>query len=164
MSHCSRVWLTGVLWYGHGFFSMSSNTSGPRGGLRGPLQAGSTARALSSSSSCPYARVTMGFLALLAPLLLLCGLLGHRPRACPSFRQIWPHRLLSGSEAGSDVEQLVGVDQWTSPELAHKVDRWCPRERHSRSPTEQRSGARYMLMVDYRIKVSWICKRTNPPS
>jgi hypothetical protein len=22
-SHCSRVWLTGILWYGQGFFSMS---------------------------------------------------------------------------------------------------------------------------------------------
>jgi hypothetical protein len=32
-----------------------------------------------------------------------------------------PHRLLSGSEAGGDVEQLVGVDQWTSPELTDKV-------------------------------------------
>jgi hypothetical protein len=30
----------GVLWYGHSFFSMSSNTSGPRGAARGPLRAG----------------------------------------------------------------------------------------------------------------------------
>jgi hypothetical protein len=32
-----------------------------------------------------------------------------------------PHRLLSGSKAGGDVKKLVGVDRWTSPELAHKV-------------------------------------------
>jgi hypothetical protein len=32
-----------------------------------------------------------------------------------------PHRLLAGSEAGGDIEQLVGVDGRASPKLAHEV-------------------------------------------
>jgi hypothetical protein len=32
-----------------------------------------------------------------------------------------PHRLLTRSETGDDVEQLVGVDWWASPKLAHEV-------------------------------------------
>jgi hypothetical protein len=52
------VWLTGVLRYGQGFFSMSSNTPGPRRAARGPLRAGSTAKASSPSSSRPCVRAT----------------------------------------------------------------------------------------------------------
>jgi hypothetical protein len=32
-----------------------------------------------------------------------------------------PHRLLSGGEAGGDVEQLVGVDRRAPSKLTHKV-------------------------------------------
>jgi hypothetical protein len=31
------------------------------------------------------------------------------------------HRLLAGSKAGGDVEQLVGVDRRALPELAHEL-------------------------------------------
>jgi hypothetical protein len=40
MSHCSRVWLTGVLCYGHDFFSMSLNMLGLEGPLEGPYGQG----------------------------------------------------------------------------------------------------------------------------
>jgi hypothetical protein len=31
------------------------------------------------------------------------------------------HSLLTGTKAGGDVEQLVGVDWWATPEFAHEV-------------------------------------------
>jgi hypothetical protein len=72
--------------------------------------------------------VTAGLLALLTPLVLLLGLLGlaalrgHVVHALSLLAvENGPHCLLSGSEASGNVEQLVGVDQRASPELAHEV-------------------------------------------
>jgi hypothetical protein len=65
---------------------------------------------------------------LFAPLVLLLGLLGlaslsgcvvHVLALLPV--EDGSHRLLTGGEAGGDVEQLVGVDRQAAPELAHKV-------------------------------------------
>jgi hypothetical protein len=73
-------------------------------------------------------RVTAGLLAFLAPLVLLLGLLGlgalgERVVHALALLAVknGPHFLLSGSEAGGDVEQLVGVDWWASLELMHEV-------------------------------------------
>jgi hypothetical protein len=67
--------------------------------------------------SCPYARFAAGLLALLAPLVLLLGLLGLATlRRCIVHAlallavEDAPHRLLARSETSGDVEKLVGVD------------------------------------------------------
>jgi hypothetical protein len=74
------------------------------------------------------ARLTARLLAFLAPLVLLLGLLGlaalhgrvvHALALLPI--EDGPHRLLAGGKAGGDVEQLVRVNGWTAPELAHEV-------------------------------------------
>jgi hypothetical protein len=58
-------------------------------------------------------------------LLGLLGLAALRERVVHALALLavenGPHRLLSGSEASGDVEQLVGVDRRASPELAHEV-------------------------------------------
>jgi hypothetical protein len=66
--------------------------------------------------------------ALLAPLMLLLGLLGLaalRGRVVHALSLLavedGPHRLLVGGEAGGDVEQLAGVDGRAAPELAYEV-------------------------------------------
>jgi hypothetical protein len=68
------------------------------------------------------------FLALFAPLVLLLGLLGLaalRRRVVHALALLpiedGPHHLLTGGEAGGDVEQLVEVDRQAAPELAHEV-------------------------------------------
>jgi hypothetical protein len=74
------------------------------------------------------ARVAAGLLDFLALLLLLLGLFGLaalRERiihalALPAVEN-GPHRLLSGSEASGDVEQLIGIDRWAPPELKYEV-------------------------------------------
>jgi hypothetical protein len=67
-------------------------------------------------------------LPLLAPLVLLLGLLGlaalcgrviHALALLPIEDR--PHRLLAIGEAGGDVDQLVRVDQRVAPKLAHKI-------------------------------------------
>jgi hypothetical protein len=71
----------------------------------------------------------------LAPLVLLLGLLGlaalrrHVVHTL-AFLTIedGPHRLLAGSETGGNVEQLVGVDWWARPKLAHEVPAGCALE------------------------------------
>jgi hypothetical protein len=67
-------------------------------------------------------------LALLAPLVFLLGLFGLAAlRGCVlhafAFLAVEddPHRLLAGSKAGGDVEQLIGFHLRAAPELAHKV-------------------------------------------
>jgi hypothetical protein len=74
------------------------------------------------------ARVTVGLLAFLAPLLFLLGLLGLAAlRGCIVHSlalllvENGSHRLLSGSEAGGNVKQLVGVNRRAPPELTHEV-------------------------------------------
>jgi hypothetical protein len=74
--------------------------------------------------ACLAARI----LVLLAPLVLLLGLLGlaalHR-RVVHTLALLVvedvPHCLLAESETVGDIEQLVGVDWRASPELAHEV-------------------------------------------
>jgi hypothetical protein len=74
--------------------------------------------------ACLVARL----LAFVAPLVLLLGLFGHaalRRRilhylAFLAIKDV-PHRLLTGGKASGDVEQLIGVDRWAAPELAHEV-------------------------------------------
>jgi hypothetical protein len=68
----------------------------------------------------------VGFLSLLAPLVLQFGFFGLVAlRGCIVHTLAFlavedgPYRLLAGSKAGGDVEQLVGVDRWALPELAH---------------------------------------------
>jgi hypothetical protein len=70
----------------------------------------------------------VGLLAFLAPLLFLLGLLGLaalRGRIVHSLALLvvenGSHRLLSGSEAGGNVKQLVGVNRRAPPELTHEV-------------------------------------------
>jgi hypothetical protein len=69
-----------------------------------------------------------GLLSLLAPLVLLLGLHGFAAlRECIihalAFLAIedGPHCLLAGRKLGGDIKQLVGVDRWASPKLAHEV-------------------------------------------
>jgi hypothetical protein len=74
------------------------------------------------------ARLAARLLSLLAPLVLLAELLGL---AALSGRVVCalallavedrPHCLFARGKAGGDVEQLVRVDRWTAPQLAHKV-------------------------------------------
>jgi hypothetical protein len=74
------------------------------------------------------ARLAARLLPLLAPLVLLSGLLGlaalrgHVVHAL-AFLAIEdrPHRLFARGEAGGDIEQLVRIDQRAAPELAHKI-------------------------------------------
>jgi hypothetical protein len=73
-------------------------------------------------------RLATRLLALLSPLVFLLGLLGLASLCgcvvhALAFLAIedGPHRLLTGSKAGGDVEQLVGVNRLAAPELAHKV-------------------------------------------
>jgi hypothetical protein len=58
-------------------------------------------------------------------LLRLLGLSALRGRVIHALALLavenGPHRLLSGSEAGGDVKQLVGVDQRALPDLGHEV-------------------------------------------
>jgi hypothetical protein len=75
-----------------------------------------------------HAHVATRLLALPAPLLLLLGLLGPaalRGRVVHVLALLaienGPHHLLSGSEAGGDVEQLVGVDRRAPPKFAHEI-------------------------------------------
>jgi hypothetical protein len=67
--------------------------------------------------------VTWGLLALLAPLLLLRGILELDALRVFAFIAIKdrPHYLFSGGESSGDVEDLVGVDQQAPPKFAHKV-------------------------------------------
>jgi hypothetical protein len=65
---------------------------------------------------------------LLAPLVFLLGVFGLaalRGRVVHTLAFLaiedGPHCLLTGSKAGSDIEQVVRVDQWALPKLAHKV-------------------------------------------
>jgi hypothetical protein len=126
MSHCSRVWLTGDLWYRHGFFSMSSNTPGPRWGSSRALAGRVDSEGLVVVLIAPLlTHVAARLLALLAPLL--CGFFGlvslhrrivHVLDLLPVENS--PHRLLFRSEAGGDAEQPIGVDRWPPPKLAHK--------------------------------------------
>jgi hypothetical protein len=99
------------LWYRHGFFSQVD-----REGfvliLVAPLHACVAAR--------PFA--------FLAPLVLLLGLLGLAAlhgRVVHALAILvvkdGPHRLLIESEAGGNVEQLVGVDRRTPLELMYEV-------------------------------------------
>jgi hypothetical protein len=74
------------------------------------------------------ARVAAGLLAFLAPLVFLLGFLGLSTLRGHVFHvfallavEDGPHCLLAGSKAGGDVEQIIGVNQRASPELAHKV-------------------------------------------
>jgi hypothetical protein len=74
------------------------------------------------------ARLAARLLALLAPLELLLGLLGLaalRGRVVHALALLpvedSPHRLFARGEAGSDVEQLVGVNRRAAPELTHEV-------------------------------------------
>jgi hypothetical protein len=102
------------------------------GALRGRL------RALSHRVNCEglvsvvvvslRAGFSAGLFDLLAPLVLLLGLLGlaslcgcvvHAPALLVVEDD--PHRLLAGSETSGDVEQLIGVDQRASPKLAYEV-------------------------------------------
>jgi hypothetical protein len=69
-----------------------------------------------------------GLLAFLAPLVFLLGLLGLaalRGRVVHTLALVavedGPHYLLTISEAGGDIEQLVGVDRRATLELAHEV-------------------------------------------
>jgi hypothetical protein len=73
-------------------------------------------------------RLAARLLALLAPLMLLLGLLGLaslRGRVVHALALLavedGPHRLLTRGEAGGDVKQLVGVDGWAALELAYEV-------------------------------------------
>jgi hypothetical protein len=73
-------------------------------------------------------RLAARLLALLAPLMLLLGLLGLatlRGRVIHALSLLvvedGPHRLLARGKAGDDVEQLVGVDWRAAPEFAHEV-------------------------------------------
>jgi hypothetical protein len=79
--------------------------------------------------------LTAGLLALLAPLVLLLGLLGLAAlRGCVIHAlallvvEDGPRCLLVGTKTGGDVEQLVGVDWRASPELAHEVPAGCALE------------------------------------
>jgi hypothetical protein len=123
MSHCSRVWLTGVLWYGQGFFNMSS-----RGCLRTPSSWVNSKGFVPVVLAPLLARLAARLLAFLAPLVLRLWLLGlaalhgrvvHALALLPI--EDGPHRLLTGGKAGGDVEQLVRVNGWTAVELAHEV-------------------------------------------
>jgi hypothetical protein len=74
------------------------------------------------------ARLAARRFAFLAPLELLLGLLGlaalcERVVRTLAFLPVedGPHRLFAGGKAGSDVEQLVGVDGRTAPELTYEV-------------------------------------------
>jgi hypothetical protein len=69
-----------------------------------------------------------GLLSLLAPLVLLLGIVGLaalcgrvvHALALPAVED-GPHRLLAGSKIGGGVEQLVGVNRRASPKLVHEV-------------------------------------------
>jgi hypothetical protein len=70
----------------------------------------------------------MRLLALVAPLVFLLGVFGLaalRGRVVHALALLaiedGPRHLLAGSKAGSDIEQLVGVDRRAAPELAHEV-------------------------------------------
>jgi hypothetical protein len=74
------------------------------------------------------ARLATRVLSLLAPLVLLAGLLGLaalRGRVVHAFALLAiedrPHRLFARGKAGGDVEQLVRVDRRAAPKLAHEV-------------------------------------------
>src|SRR6185437_6656188 len=71
--------MTGPLWYGHGFLSMSSNwPPPPRGGPRGPLRSGAAAKASSETSACPDPRWFggIGFFPFFPRFCFLAGALG----------------------------------------------------------------------------------------
>jgi hypothetical protein len=74
------------------------------------------------------ARLTAWLLSLLAPLVLLVGLLGlaalrGRIVHALSFLAVEdrPHRFFARGKAGGDVEQLVRISRRAAPELAHEV-------------------------------------------
>jgi hypothetical protein len=74
------------------------------------------------------ARLAVRLLSLLAPLVLLAGLLGLaalRGRVVRASALLavedHPHCLFARGKAAGDVEQLVRVDWRTTPQLAHKV-------------------------------------------
>jgi hypothetical protein len=74
------------------------------------------------------ARLAVRLLSLLAPLVLLAGLLGLaalRGRVVHTLALLAvedrPHRLFARGKAGGDVEQLVRVNRWAAPELTHKI-------------------------------------------
>jgi hypothetical protein len=74
------------------------------------------------------ARLAARLLSLLVSLVLLAELLGLatlRGRVVHTLALLAvedrPHCLFARGEAGGDVEQLVRVDRWTAPELAHEV-------------------------------------------
>jgi hypothetical protein len=75
-----------------------------------------------------HAHLAARLVTFFAPLVLLLGLLGlvafrgcvvHALAIFPV--EDGPHRLLAGGKAGGDVEQLVGVNGRTAPELVHEV-------------------------------------------
>jgi hypothetical protein len=79
------------------------------------------------------AHLAAHLLALLASLVLLLGLLGLaalRGRVVHALALLpvedGPHRLLTGGEAGGDVEELIGVDRRAAPELVHEVPAVVP--------------------------------------
>jgi hypothetical protein len=72
--------------------------------------------------------LTTGLLALLAPLVLLLGLLELAALCGRIIHTLallavedGPHHLLVRSQTGGNVEQLIGVDRRASPELAYEV-------------------------------------------
>jgi hypothetical protein len=151
--------LTGVLWYRHGFFNMSSNTPAPRGAARGSRRAGSTARASSPSSSRPCSRASRcGFFPFL-PRLCFCwrsfGLAALRGRVhALAFLPVEdrPHRFFARSEAGGDVEQLVRVDGRAASEFARGPGRWCPRGRSAQFSDWATLGSSVQLLEKCRMK------------
>jgi hypothetical protein len=102
----------------------------------------------------------MGLLALLAPLLLLRRLLGLAALyGCVihvlDFLAIakGPHLLLSGGEAGGDIEQLIGVDRRAPPKLAHKVPTGCALEEgvHDLRLSDTRELSASLVKASYEV-------------
>jgi hypothetical protein len=74
------------------------------------------------------ARLAARLLPLLSPLVLLVDLLGLaalRGRVIRALALLavedHSHRLFARGKAGSNVEQLIRVDRWAAPQLAHEV-------------------------------------------
>jgi hypothetical protein len=99
-----------VLWYGHDFFSMSSNTLGPRGAARGPFRAGSTARASSPSSSRPCARASRPVFLPFLPRVCFCwGSFDLLPSAGASSMRLTFLPSKMAPTASSPEEKLVAM-------------------------------------------------------
>jgi hypothetical protein len=99
-----------------------------RGRSRAPLSWLYSERLVAIIVAPLRARLAVRLLTFLAPLVLLLGLLGLaalRGRVVHALALLpvedAPHRLLTGGEAGGDVDQLVGVDRRATPKLAHEV-------------------------------------------